>query len=143
MMKYYLASVTVLCLLFSCNKREYSKADIESGMQRYDHLIQRLDADSIALLYAPDGDLGTIAHGRDSIRRFLASFKNVRVLSNTSVSDSIEIKGDTAFQNGTYHQVAIIDAKDTADLKGTFHARWIWVNKEGWRIKKMETAPQK
>lgn len=31
---------------------------MELAMNQYDHLIKNMDADSIALLYTPDGDLG-------------------------------------------------------------------------------------
>jgi hypothetical protein len=100
-----------------------------------------MDADSIALLYAPDGDLGTTAHGRDSIRKFLSSFKNVSVLYVASTSDTLRIGEDSAFQAGHYKQIALVDNKDTFNLKGTFVARWIWIKEEGWRIKRMETHP--
>ena len=133
----------VFIILFGgCGKTEHNKTGVEAAMQQYNRLIQKMDADSIALLYAPDGSLGSMAHGRDSIRAFLASFKNVTVLSNSSESDSIHITGDTAFQWGRYRQVAVIDGKDTARLRGVFHARWIWAGREGWQIRQMLTTPE-
>jgi hypothetical protein len=44
---------------------------MEQAMQKYDRYILKMDVDSIALLYTPDGELGKMARGRDSIRRFL------------------------------------------------------------------------
>ena len=58
------------------------------------------DADSISLLYTQDGNLGDIAIGRDSIRKFLSSFKNIRVLSQVSTTKSISITHDTAYRKG-------------------------------------------
>jgi len=39
------------------------------------HYLQKTDADSIAYMFTPDGELGNVAKGRDSIRHFLSSFK--------------------------------------------------------------------
>ena len=66
--------------LLSCNHSR-SRDGVEEAMHTYDRLILKMDVDSIALLYTPDGDLGKIAHGRDSIRRFLARFKDFKVAS--------------------------------------------------------------
>ena len=120
-------------------KHEHSKTEIETAMQQYDHLIQKMDADSIALLFTPDGNLGDIAKGQDSIRKFLASFKNVKVISTKSITKTIELSGDSSIQKGTYQQVDIIDGKDTVRVKGEFTAKWLWTDQKAWRIKKMTT----
>ncbi|MBS1664128.1 MAG: hypothetical protein JST68_23995 [Bacteroidetes bacterium] len=134
----------------------HTPTEIESAMNHYDSLLKKMDADSIAWLYAPDGQLGTIARGRDSIRRFLASFKDVRVLEVGSTNKDITIKIDTAFHTGTYFQDVILLHKDTAHhspdtahhlpdtlhLKGSFTAEWIWSETEGWKIRKMTTKPE-
>jgi len=125
----------------SCHTKEHRESEIELAMQRYDHLILKLDADSIAMLYTSDGNLGDIAVGRDSIRKFLSSFKNVRVLSQASVTDSINIIRDTALQKGSYVQTDVVASKDTVTVKGTYFVRWQWINNEGWRIKQMTTRP--
>lgn len=125
----------------ACNNPGHNKAGVASAMKQYDHFILKMDTDSIALLYAPDGDLGKMAHGRDSIRRFLAGFKNMQVLSQASTSDTVLLKGDTALQTGTYHQTVIVSAKDTVKVKGAYKATWRWTDKEGWLIQQMETSP--
>ena len=126
--------------MLSCNTTKHSKSGVESAMQHYDNLILKLNADSIAMLYTPDGNLGGIAIGRDSIKKFLASFKNVSVLSQISTTESIHINHDTAIQKGHYTQTDIIAEKDTAKVKGQYTARWEWISKEGWHIKKMTTS---
>jgi hypothetical protein len=125
--------------LLSCNTTKHNKSGVESAMKYYDHLILKLDADSISMLYAPDGNLGGIAIGRDSIRKFLSSFKNVRVLSQSSTTGSINIIRDTAIQKGTYTQIDIVSGKDTVRVKGEYTTRWEWIHKEGWHIKQMTT----
>ena len=127
------------CLL-SCNNH-YNKSDVEKAMQQYNHLIKKMDVDSIALLYSPGGDLGTIAHGRDSIKNFLLAFKNFEVLSQSSVTNSIDIKRDSAIQTGTYIQIAITPKKDTITVKGEFTATWQWIPHNGLHIKRMMTKP--
>lgn len=134
--------MVAICVLQSCSPRTHDKAEIEAAMREYDRLLMKMDADSIALLYDIDGDLGTAAHGRDSIRKFLHSFKNIQMLSQASTSDVVEMASDSATQKGSYSQVDVIGG-DTISLRGTYVARWKWNDKEGWRIKRMETTPQK
>jgi hypothetical protein len=123
--------------------------DLTSALATYDRLILKTDADSIALLYTVDGDLGTKAHGRDSIRTFLLQFKDFKVLEQQSTIDSISAGQDTGFIAGHYHQKVIIPVKDslnpshshdTVSLKGSFRSTWIQVPEYGWQIRKMETT---
>ena len=128
-----------LILLISCATSEHNKKGVESAMKHYDQLILRSDADSIALSYTPDGNLGDIAIGSNSIRRFLSTFKNIRVLTQSSVTDSIKISKDTAIQNGKYYQSDLISGKDTVFVKGIFIAKWLWAKNKQWQIKEMHT----
>ena len=112
-------------------------------MNQYDHYIQSMDVDSIALLYSPDGDLGNMAHGRDSIRKFLDKFKNFKVLSQTSTTESIKSMRDSTLQKGIYHQTVIVPVNDTVTVKGEYNATWVWLSKVGWHLKRMETKPIK
>jgi ketosteroid isomerase-like protein len=134
---------TPLIMLFflgACVSYVHRQQEVQDAMQHYDRLIKKMDADSIALLYTVDGDLGGIAHGRDSIRRFLSSFKGIRILEVSSSTDSLAMTGDTAFQSGHYNQSGVQNEKDTFHISGSYHAQWVWVKEEGgWRIKKMAT----
>jgi hypothetical protein len=105
-----------MILITSCNNH-HNREGVELAMNQYDHLIKNMDADSIALLYTPDGDIGDVVHGRDSIRKFLLSFKNVSVVSQSSITKSIEINGDSSLQKGTYLQIVYVTGKDTIKLK--------------------------
>ena len=108
-------------------------------MNNYNHLIQKMNPDFIAMAYTNDGDLGQVAHGRDSIRNFLRRFSDYKVLSQSTNTDSIAIAGDTAYQKGKYQQVTITPQKDTVHVHGEFGATWIWTRADGWRLKRMET----
>ncbi|HEY6899664.1 MAG TPA: hypothetical protein VI233_03440 [Puia sp.] len=151
-----IAALAILLLTAcACHQRPpHTPSEISDAMLHYDTLLRKMDADSIAWLYAPDGQLGTIARGRDSIRRFLSSFKDVHVLRVGSTTRDITIKIDTAFHTGTYFQDVIVPSnntanpndtphlKDTAHLKGTFQAEWVWYETGGWKIRKMTTKPE-
>lgn len=139
----YLFFFYAFLLFDSCTTSNHNKQGVEAAMKYYDHLILTSDADSISLLYTPDGNLGDIAVGRDSIRKFLSSFKNIKVLSQSSVSASIQINADTAIQKGTYQQSDLIAGKDTVYVKGKFFATWQWMQDKTWHIKKMITQPIK
>lgn len=137
-MRFFLLTIITSTGLFSCS-HNHNKNEIETAMRLYDHLILKMDADSIAWLYTPDGNLGDIAQGRDSIRKFLSTFKNVRVLSQSSETSSIEITGDSSVQKGRYRQVVLVPGKDTIRVKGEFTANWLWNASDGWHIKHMAT----
>ena len=55
--------IFTVSLFYSCHTQNHNKKEIEQAMQKYDRLIQEMNKDSIALLYAKDGDLGQMAHG--------------------------------------------------------------------------------
>jgi|SRR5450432_1999519 len=123
--------------------RPHGQQEIESAMNQYNHYIISMNTDSIASIFSPDGELGDIAHGRDSIKRFLYRFKDFKVLSQTSSTNTISILGDSAIQYGTYWQTTIVPPKDTVHVKGSFTAKWIWDAVSGWKIKRMDTQPQR
>jgi ketosteroid isomerase-like protein len=129
----------MLCMI-SCNDY-HDKKGVDLAMKQYDHLIKKMDADSIALLYTPDGDLGGIARGRDSIKKFLSTFKNIRVLSQASTTKSIEVHGDTSIQKGTYRQIVLMHEKDTVKVNSEYITTWLWMPQDGWHIKRMITKP--
>jgi hypothetical protein len=132
--------ISIPILFISCKSNSHNKSEIESAMKLYDRLLLKMDADSISMLYTPDGILADKV-GRDSIKFFLSSFKDVRVLSQSSVTSSIDIINDTAIQKGTYTQTDLISEKDTIKVKGEYVARWQWYQSTRWLMKQMTTKP--
>lgn len=59
-----LIMISALVISFLSCHQQHSKSEIESAMRQYDHYIQKMDTDSIASMFTPDGDLGDVAHGR-------------------------------------------------------------------------------
>jgi hypothetical protein len=143
MLRYALAFLILFfisSILFSCNTTQKNEKGVESAMNLYNHYIQKMEPDSIALLFTTDGNLGNIASGRDSIRNFLSNFKDFKVLSQTSITKLIKINRDSTVQQGDYHQTTIIPKNDTVKVSGTFTANWIH-SKSGWHLKRMLTKP--
>jgi hypothetical protein len=134
--------ITVLMVYtLSCFAQNRTNVGVEQAMQKYDQLIMGMNADSICMIYALNGELGVMAKGRDSIRNFLNTFKNFRVLSQSSESKKISMAEDSAYQTGTYRQTVIIPSNDTVTVKGSFKILWIWSGAGGWLIRRMETQP--
>ncbi len=132
-----------ITLFSACRSKEHNAESVEQAMQKYNRYILKMDVDSIAFLYTPDGELGKMAVGRDSIRRFLENFKKYKVLSQVSKTNLINIHRDTALQSGLYTQKVIVPVNDTVTVKGLFSTKWIWMDSTGWHIQRMETTPSK
>ena len=139
--RFFLVILPLFLFAQICAAQSKDKSGVEEAMQKYDRLIMGMNSDSIAMIYAPDGELGKIAKGRDSIRNFLNTFSKFRVLSQSSETNTIQITGDSAVQTGIYHQTVIIPSKDTVTVKGNFTALWIWMYNNRWLIHRMETKP--
>ena len=143
-----LCRCTLICglavmLFTACGTKGHSRETVEQAMQKYDRYILHMDVDSISQFYTPDGELGKMAKGRDSIRSFLESFKKYKVLSQQSKTNLIKMNRDTALQSGLYTQKVIVPVNDTVTMKGLFSAKWIWLDPTGWHIQRMETQPAK
>ena len=87
-------------------------AQLDAAMERYSGFVRAMAADSIAAMYAPDGEmLGAGMHAirsPDSIRVFLGSFTNVRVDSESMVRQAISVGDTESVQWGTWAQVATV-----------------------------------
>ena len=104
-----------ITLFSACRSKEHNAESVEQAMQKYNRYILKMDVDSIALLYTPDGELGKMARGRDSIRRFLENFKKYKVLSQVSKTNLINI------QQGYRFTIRIIYPKSDRACKRYCH----------------------
>ena len=134
-----------LVLLAACADR---KSEIEKAVRQYDQLTFRMNADSLADSYLPNGVLSGKGMkkfiGRDSIRKFLKSFHtaDIHLISNSTKAQSITFNGDSAIVNGTYEQKAKLAQGDTGVYTGTFSAKWLKEN-DRWLLADMYTVPVK
>jgi hypothetical protein len=75
-----------------------------------------------------------------SIRKFLASFADYKVLEYQLNATSTVVGGNTASQHGSYHQKVRTPSGETVEVGGVFEADWIREPKHGWLLHRMHTA---
>jgi ketosteroid isomerase-like protein len=130
----------ILFLLPAC--RTHDAREVQEAMDRYNRYVLRMDADSVSSMYTPDGELGNVKKGRDSIRIFLASFTKVTMDHYDSKTLSIAVDGNTAVLRGTYVQQVRLDGGEAISYAGEFTTRWVWTSAEGCRVQRMDVAPR-
>ena len=120
-------------------------AQLDAAIARYSGFVRDMAGDSIAAMYAPDGEmLGAGMHAiqsPDSIRRFLTGFTNVKVDSETMTRDAITVGDTESVVWGTYTQVATVTGQPPVHVSGRFVTQWVRRPGESWRIRRMLTQP--
>jgi outer membrane lipoprotein-sorting protein len=126
----------------SCGNKE--EKGVLSSLQKYDRYLLTLDADSLATIFAENGELGQEGQqsitGRETIRTYMKSFTNIKIYENRSESESIQFSGDSAVQKGKYDQRLSFHS-DTVQVTGEFNAVWVKENGNDWLLRKMMTKP--
>jgi ketosteroid isomerase-like protein len=116
-------------------------AALGRALRHYSELVARMADDSIAALYAPDGELAAPGRppivGPDSIRAFLHRFAAFHVLGEEMVADSLAFHGDTAVQAGRWRQRVRVPKGDTVNVSGDFAAEWLRDGQGSWRLRRM------
>lgn len=129
-------------ILQSCGNKD--EKGVLSSLQRYDRYLLNLDADSLATIFAENGELGQEGQpsisGRETIRNYIKSFTNVKVHENKSESQSIQFSGDSAVQKGKFDQLLSFHT-DTVRGSGEFNAVWVKDKSNDWLLRKMITKP--
>jgi ketosteroid isomerase-like protein len=144
-MRWITGSLLLMLLLFSvfvlsCTKNKHTNDEIEQAMNNYDSLILKQDAAAIAQVFTPDGKLGDAATGRDAIQKLLSQITGFKVIEQSSTTTGIQIRGDSALQQGTYIQRGVDARNDTVKAMGTFTCKWKWMEGEGWKIARIVTV---
>jgi len=120
-----------------------AEEQVKAAMRRYDQLVLAMNAEGIAAMFTPDGELidagKTVASTPASIRSFLQSFDGkVRVEENTSSIESITVTGATAILTGTYQQKALLlPYKREIRVQGTFEVEWSRQPDGQWLVRRM------
>ncbi len=122
------------------------ESDVRAALQRYAHLVQKMDHAAIAAMFAPDGEVVNPGrdpiHGPAAIEAFLRQFDAYHVLSETMAARTTVVDGDRATQTGTYHQRVRDPDGKVLDVSGNFTLEWIRDASHVWRIRRAATAPQ-
>jgi ketosteroid isomerase-like protein len=128
-------------IIVSCNKHGHTNEEIEKAMNNYDSLIVKQDPAAIAQAFTPDGQFADVATGRESIKKLLSQINKFKVIEQSSVTTSIQIRGDSALQTGTFIQRNVDAKNDTAKVMGTYACKWKWIEGEGWEIAHIVSSP--
>jgi ketosteroid isomerase-like protein len=125
--------MNVLFLILSAFFMDDKKV-IAENFKKYETAIVNMDTEAIVNLYAKDGQFGTIT-GSEEIRKYLNSFKHIKVQKYTTTTTNIDVKGVIANHEGTFIQIGLVNGVKKAS-HGLFRIIWTKENEE-WKIKYM------
>lgn len=114
--------------------------DLNVSLAQYNSFVRRQLGDSIAALYAPEGELITPngpIRGPAAIRDFLATFKNVRVDSMAMWADSVATTDSGVVQWGHWYQRATVPGRPVFNGTGRFVALWQEQHDGRWLLRRM------
>ncbi len=120
--------------------------DVEAALQNYARLQKAVDAAGLAASYTADGEL--LGPGMDAlkgpaaIKKFLASFADVKMQAMSMTSEHTDVWGNDALQWGTYAQTVVLpDKKEPQEFHGRFVVQWAKQPDGRWLIKRLLTQP--
>lgn len=122
-------------------------AALRAATQRYAELVQRMDHAAVAAMFAPGGQI--VATGRApirgpvAIRKYLESFKDFHVESETMTADSVTVDGAEGYVSGNYRQRVRVPAGDVVEVHGSYTAEWLRGADGVWRIQRIATTAQR
>src|SRR5262249_53888000 len=126
---------------FRVRQEDKQTQSLEAALEHYNRLVERMQSDSIAALFTPDGELGSAGQnpivGPAAIAAYLHTFDQYKVLSEQMTVDSASIAGDTGFQRGRYAQTVILPSGDTVSVSGNFTVTWLSIGSGNWRVRRM------
>ncbi len=124
-------------------RQQWAQQQVVAQLAKYEDAIRRMAYDEVAALYAVNGE---VAHnhdipvkGRETIRQYLASFSDYKVLANRIQAQATEVSGNVAHQVGVYAQHVITPANETLHVSGRFRAFWQRLDNGNWQIIRMHT----
>jgi uncharacterized protein (TIGR02246 family) len=101
---------------------------LDSALQHYANFVLHMQSDSIADLFLQDGEVVNPGEeplkGRETIRDFLKSFTEYKVIAESMHADSTHINGTNATQVGHYYQKVTVPSGKTIEVSGHFKIEW-------------------
>ena len=137
-------------LLAGCATKKDTKADqarVQARLQQYAGLLLKMDAAGIAAMFTPDGAMVNpsqpAVRGRQAIQKYLQSFSDYKVLSNSDEATSLLVDGDAAEQIGTYHESVRSPQGRLFEVSGRLEVNWARDASGEWYIAELGTFPGK
>lgn len=119
--------------------------DVRADMEKYNQCFSQMNADGMASLFAPNGeiyDTGLLqASGPNAILSYLnQSFNSAHVDSLTTTIDSIVINGSVAAVLGTYDEKTSDTTGQSNETKLRYVAEWIDQSNGQWLLNRVSTV---
>ena len=142
--------VALLTAMAACSTREVAPAPerdaVAAAWEHYVATLKLVNSDSVAAMFTDSAEMfqsgAAPIRGRAAIRGFLAPFDgHAHVDSVTSTTMSISVYGDAAYQWGSYHQVARLDAAPAGSFDGRFVAEWRRGGDGSWKMRRILMQP--
>ena len=123
-----------------------ARAEVEAATRRYATFLRTGPADSLAALYAADGELlspGMAAiRGPVAILAFMAPFATLATVESADMTaDALTVSGNSAMEWGTYRQTVTPRGQARGEYRGRFVAEWRRESDGRWRIAHLLVQP--
>jgi uncharacterized protein (TIGR02246 family) len=124
---------------------DLARGELGRALRDYERWTRSLAGDSIAALFAPDGELlredGSALRGPAAIAAFLSGFKGFQVDSAVMSLEAIQVIGDDAVQWGTFSQTVRVPGQGTVRPRGRFVWQWHRQPDGRWKLRRSLTQP--
>ena len=119
--------------------------DVRADMEKYNQCFSQMNADCIASLFAPQGqifDTGIIQAGSPAaIRSYMnQTFSAAHVDSLASTIDTITINGGVGVVLGTYDEKTTDAKGQSSEAKLQYVAEWICQSNGQWLLNRLSTV---
>jgi len=121
-------------------------AEVRQATQKYADLVAKMDNHGIAAMFTEDGALvngGKTIRGPKEIEKFLDTFKQYHVQSETMTVQTVSGKTNWAHVLGNYAQTVQLPDGSVVNATGGYAADWALGKDDVWRLRRMEAFPGK
>ena len=121
-------------------------AEVRRATQRYADLVAKMDNVGIAAMFTDDGALvngGKTIRGPKEIEKFLDTFKQYQVQSETIAVRTVTGKTNWAHVLGHYEQTVRLPDGNVVSANGGYAADWALGADDVWRMRRLEAFPEK
>ena len=126
------------------SRKQQEQAQVVASLARYRQLIIAIDADRVADMFTPDGELSHDAQapitGPGRIQAFLKGYADYKIQAYELRALATETNDGLASQQGTYSQTVALPSGAVAQVAGQFDANWARQADGRWLLKRLHTA---
>lgn len=120
-------------------------SDVRADMEKYNQCLSQMNADCIASLFAPQGqifDTGLIQAGSPAaIRSYMnQTFSAAHIDSLNATIDTITINGGVGVVLGTYDEKTTDAKGQSSEAKLQYVAEWIHQSNSQWLLNRLSTV---